>query len=146
VASCRKLIKSLTTHNRNYYQIVDKINTLLSENSFYGELLKVVQKETFDCPICIETWAVERLVVTDCMHSICAACYNRLVNNMGAVTCPVCRSDVQKNSLLVHPKYRKNRETKLQALLDEIGKTPKEDKIIIFCQFNNLVTSISEQL
>jgi hypothetical protein len=48
--------------------------------------------EEMDCPICLENCKHLVLVKTDCGHSFCQPCYDRIT------ICALCRRDLNKNT------------------------------------------------
>jgi hypothetical protein len=71
-----------------------KVMALQSEDNFYSEILNLLSKPEFDCQICLETLTQEKIVVTDCLHSICVDCYEKMRKSIGFVKCATCRAEV----------------------------------------------------
>jgi len=50
-------------------------------------------KETEDCPICYETFPINKLVITSCKHKYCFQCIKECINNSKKNTCAMCRGN-----------------------------------------------------
>jgi hypothetical protein len=70
----------------------NKFNIIVSEIEIQTE------KETFDCPICIETNIPNiELVKTNCNHDVCKKCFNKYLSNLKLDVkpcCCLCRTEI----------------------------------------------------
>lgn len=120
-----------------------KLKTLEGENNFYRDIIGVLMQPTFECVICLDEKPTSELVVTQCLHHYCYVCYDQFFVHLVHNHCPVCKEVLVKESYLVHPSsgLKKN---KIETIMEEIGKTPENEKIIIFTQFHNLVERMAQ--
>jgi hypothetical protein len=47
------------------------------------------------CVICFELYTIETSIQFKCLHDICIACYEKLVNQHSTIHCPLCRELVE---------------------------------------------------
>jgi len=121
-----------------------RVQALEDENNFYKEMSKLLIEPNFECPICYAVIENAKLVVTDCVHQVCVDCYTKLINSFQNPQCPLCKEYLVDNELIIHPRYRGEKENKLTAIVKAIQETPVEDKIIIYTQFHTLVERLEE--
>jgi len=121
-----------------------RVQALVEENNFYKEMSKLLTDPSFECPICYAAVDNEKLVVTDCVHQVCVDCYKKLIDSFQNPQCPLCKDYLVDNELIIHPRYRGEKENKLTAIVKAIQDTPVEDKIIIYTQFHTLVERLEE--
>jgi len=129
--------------NKDDKGLISRLDTLKSEDNFFSEVLELIFKETFECPLCMLEHPCSNIVVTECLHNLCVDCFEKYINAFQNAQCHVCRESIHKNSVLIHPKFEKHETNKLTTILKAINVTPQEDKIIIFTQFHNLVEHLS---
>jgi SNF2 family DNA or RNA helicase len=127
-------------------RLLMRIENLKSENSFYGSVRQLTKQDLFECPICITELKSEQMVITDCLHYMCSDCFDSMKKTLMVLSCPVCRNQFSPNDIIVNCKPKDIKETKLSALVDEINRTPKEDKVIVFTQFHSLVEELITML
>jgi len=121
-----------------------RLETLQSEGNFFDEVINVMSQTTFSCPICFDDCEAENIVITGCLHTLCVTCYEQLSQKLINFQCPICREYIRARELVMHPKFSSNEGNKLVAIIKAIEETPKNDKVIIFTQFHNLVEHLSE--
>jgi len=137
-----QIVKAKAGNEKN---LQERLRVLKSEGNFFSEVIQLVSQKGFNCPICMEDKPIKDIVVAECMHSLCVRCHEDLKRTIPNPECPTCRESIQNDRLIIHPKFSAGeRQNKLTAILKEIEATPKEDKVIIFTQFNNLVEHLSE--
>jgi hypothetical protein len=47
------------------------------------------------CVICFEMYTKETSIQFKCLHDICIACYEKLINQHSTIHCPLCRELVE---------------------------------------------------
>lgn len=63
---------------------------LLSDRSSEDDWVDVVDEDTGECPVCMETMPFTSVMKLSCSHCICPTCFNK-VNK-----CPLCRARIVK--------------------------------------------------
>ena len=48
-----------------------------------------------NCVICFELYTKETSIQFKCLHDICIACYEKLINQHSIIHCPLCRELVE---------------------------------------------------
>jgi len=121
-----------------------RLEILRSEGNFFEEVIKLISQKSFECPVCLVEFNAKDIVVTECLHNLCAGCYDNLQKSLNHPQCPVCRDFIQGSGLVIHPKFAKTKENKLTAIIKALNATPREDKVIIFTQFQSLVEHLTD--
>jgi len=124
--------------------LYNRLKALEEENNFYQEMSRLLIEPYFECPICYANIENNKLVVTDCIHQVCVDCYTKLIKSFQNPQCPLCKDYLIDNELIIHPRYRGEKENKLTAIVKAIQETPLEDKIIVYTQFHTLVERLEE--
>ena len=136
----QEIEKVRASYQNNKTKILeDRLKTLENENNFYLEVIHSLQKETFDCPVCINDHPNEKMVLTGCLHILCVDCYEQLTKKVYHAECPYCRTDLDNNQVIVHPRLKEAKENKLSKLIEAILQVPEGEKIILFTQFHSFV-------
>jgi len=121
-----------------------RLETLRSEGNFFEEVIRLISQKSFECPVCLVEYEANDIVVTECLHNLCAGCYDNLQRSLSHPQCPVCRDFIQGSGLVIHPKFATTKENKLTAIIKALNATPREDKVIIFTQFQSLVEHLTD--
>ena len=53
---------------------------------------------TYCCPICITDFSNEGVTPFQCLHVLCNDCNKQFKNSTSKYKCPLCKSNVKKNS------------------------------------------------
>ena len=137
-----KLVIQLQQNPQNKNLII-RIENLNSENNFFTRTIDLLKTKAYECPICqVDQIKEEKIILSGCFHWICYDCYQSLKKHFVQVECPICRSHILDNELLMHPRFFENSESKLDALMSEIQSIPQKEKIIIFTQYHNLIIKL----
>lgn len=124
-------------HNK---KLESRHKSLLSEDHYYKSVINAISLNSFSCPICLLTDITrEEIVLTECFHVICAKCWQALFKSLVEAKCPLCKASVQEKAVIIHPKFRLIKNSKMRTLLYEIERVPEGEKIIVFTQFTNLL-------
>jgi SNF2 family DNA or RNA helicase len=146
--------------NSNEYK--DKSKLLTTQMNSHEFILKTFEKQTIKdiekdlCPICKCNF--EDPIVTNCGHNFCYDCINSLLNiDSYKNECPICRNKIYRSTI-----YKLNKDPnkeKLDNLIYKYGTkiaklikltkhilTDKKNRIIIFSQWDKLLTMIGSVL
>ena len=137
-------IQQLAASNPKDQILQIRLKNLSSEENFYSEMIKVLSQEIFECPLCFENVEKDQVVVTDCLHIVCVTCWNELFKKLMMSNCPMCKQLISDKTVIIHPRYGKNNESKLEKLIQEIFYVPEDEKIILFTQFTILVDRLCD--
>ena len=132
--------RELIPNNKN---LIYRIENLNSENNFFVKTIELLRNRIYECPICqIDQIQEQNIILSSCFHCLCIECYDNLKKHFIQVECPICRNHIDDKELLLHPRFFKNTESKLDAMLNEIQKISEKEKIIIFTQYQNLIVKL----
>lgn len=149
------IIKKTITIKKDKYNIIE---------TTYNYLLNVINNlknndEEYECPICLDTISDNMLTITKCGHKFCWDClcktYN--INNKQEMKCPTCNTKLNKDQIYYmktdkHDSNPQNKElskfieycksSKLGHILYFIKNLDKDDKIIIFSQWDIILNKV----
>ncbi len=108
----------------------------------YTRILKTVE-ETSECCICLASQAKDNqnwAMCNGCLAIICVDCYNIMRQLGGPISCPMCRSTagmklLTTNGGMVLSKWG----TKATQMIADIKAIPRNEKVIVFSQFNEML-------
>ena len=128
----------------NFVSIEKEINDSGYGSSEEEEKEKEKEKEEEDCFIC---WSKNTKYISKCGHSICYACWERIISMNGP--CPICRSFVSLESLSKKGKQNIKYKTeivssKLEVLINLIKE--RDHKIIVSSQWLSSLNIIEDRL
>lgn len=93
--SMRSIVKTL--QDELDFATILKISPLNQDSSNpIVEIFKAVIPElNFECPICLESWSVDRKpCVINCGHIVCEVC----ISTSSILNCPICRKEITSKS------------------------------------------------
>jgi SNF2 family DNA or RNA helicase len=114
-----------------------------------------------ECPICMDTIELEKLVTTKCGHEFCLNCIKILLKESHKIRCPTCKTDligsqlykIEGGKLLegselgsVNYWVEKTKSTKIGNVVHYIKNLNTDDKVIIFSQWSDMLQKITEIL
>ena len=142
----------------------DKENLRRTYNYLKNKLETIDENDS--CPICLEDIEKENLTLTKCGHKFCWDCINMLykTNNSNVIKCPQCKSDMKKDDvfLIKHNDSGNSldldKSEELCQIVDNIKSSKigniiyflknlnKNDKVILFSQWDELLTLVGNNL
>jgi len=123
-----------------------RIQSLQGQNNFYVEATKLLLESQFECPVCLAELPTEKVVVINCLHQLCEHCYKQLPKINPEPKCPICKELSEDKDVIMHPRYRGEKQNKLNRIIKEIQAVPAEEKIVIFIQYHALLEVIAKSL
>lgn len=113
---------------------IEEINKLANNEKMNDE----------DCPICFSNYSFPITYIKTCGHYFCKSCIDSVKHIMkDNVKCPMCRCPIiPENTINVNNITDINYSSKIHELL----KLIKDDKCIIFTQFDKVISNISTYL
>lgn len=156
IETCKNKMQNMNINDMTkYYEGVIKKNEYLI--GMYTNVTEIENKKNEECSICLNQFT--NMIITDCGHFFCKTCIMKSINLKKK--CPQCRQDLNCNN--IHPvqvietdikgnahfnSYTKKYGTKLGKLVSLCKQTMinKNNKIIIFSQWENILASIGKIL
>lgn len=123
--------------------IKNRIISYETANDYFQEIIKILESDKFECPICMEEYiGVENIVITDCMHEYCRQCFDVFHKNIHNF-CVMCKSIITSQNIIIHPKMKEKNISKIDKIIEAINEV-KGEKIILFTQFTSLAEHIAK--
>ena len=114
------------------------------------EINKLANNEKMDdedCPICCSNYSFPITYIKTCGHYFCKSCIDNMIqimkNDTHIYKCPLCRCPIESDDIInVNNISDINYSSKIHELL----KLIKDDKYIIFTQFDKVISNIRKYL
>lgn len=144
-------LENLRPENKEYNMLKQKYTTKITESKYLLKTFKEFEEKTsknidIDCTICMEKMKLPTL--TTCGHTFCNHCIKMCLKYKNS--CPTCRKVIKNDKLIIINKNKTNNKyggklSKIISIIKEII-TNKENRIIIFSQWDNMLKLIHQTL
>lgn len=147
------------TMNKNMYE------TIFRTHRYLQNAIQTLNEEA-TCPICLDIIDKNSMAITKCGHKFCWECLyeahktNAVYTNKGIIKCPSCNNKMNSKDVFVwkEEKQKNNSDNNLSEIVSKVKSTKigniiyfltkldKDDKVILFSQWDELLHKVGTEL
>jgi superfamily II DNA or RNA helicase len=142
----QKQQENMTQYKRAFDYCIsgmEEISKIFTKKRKADDEMETEQDEENNCSICFCEFTPPISYIKSCGHYYCKSCLDMNMKTYNKNACPMCRKNIEPNAIIdVNELGEINNSSKIHELLNIIKGT----KVIIFTQFNSVLTTIQKYL